>query len=187
MAELREVSLTDRIEASPVVATGHRWLCAQEDKPEAVESYFLMYPESRADPERASFGSVTDPVPPFSPGGGLIPVLLKMDDGRLACLTRTGAPHVGTGSEVSISFSEDRGASWSDYALVARGEPDDQLDYRDHSWARRPTARWWSCMASCSARWRHRGRTTPTRAPAARSTWRWCAPRTAAPPGRSRR
>ena len=129
----REVSLVDRIEAAPVVTTGRRWLCGKEDVAQSVEDYFLMYPECRSDPRRASYGSVTDPVPPFSRGGGLIPVLLKMDDDRLACLTRTGAPHIGTGSEISISFSSDRGVSWSDYRLVARGEPDDDLDYRDHS------------------------------------------------------
>ena len=133
MTELREVSLTDRIETAPVVTTGRRWPCGKEEIAQSVRDYFLLYPECRNDPLRASYGSVTDPVPPFSRGGGLIPVLLKMDDGRLACLTRTGAPHVGTGSEVSISFSSDRGASWSDYRLVARGEPDDDLDYRDHS------------------------------------------------------
>lgn len=129
----REVSLVDRIETAPVVITGRRWLCGREEVAQSVEDYFLMYPECRSDPRRASYGSVTDPVPPFSRGGGLIPVLLKMDDGRLACLTRTGAPHIGTGSEISISFSSDRGVSWSDYRLVARGEPDDDLDYRDHS------------------------------------------------------
>lgn len=129
----REVSLVDRIEAAPVVTTGRRWLCGKEDVAQSVEDYFVMYPECRSDPRRASYGSVTDPVPPFSRGGGLIPVLLKMDDGRLACLTRTGAPHIGTGSEISISLSSDRGVSWSDYRLVARGEPDDDLDYRDHS------------------------------------------------------
>ena len=47
MAELREVSLVDRIEAAPVVATGRRWLCGREDHPEHVESYFTMYPECR--------------------------------------------------------------------------------------------------------------------------------------------
>ena len=76
---------------------------------------------------------MTDPVPPFSRGGGLIPVLLLMDNGDLACLMRTGAPHIGTGSEVSIAFSRDRGVSWSDYRVVARGAADDNLDYRDHS------------------------------------------------------
>lgn len=129
----REVALTDRIETVPVVTTGHRWPCGKEEVASAVQDYFLFYPQCRSDPRRSSYGSVTEPVPPFSRGGGLIPVLLKMDDGRLACLTRTGAPHVGTGSEVSISFSSDRGASWSDYRLVARGEPDDDLDYRDHT------------------------------------------------------
>lgn len=88
----REVSLVDRIETAPVVITGRRWLCGREEVAQSVEDYFLMYPECRSDPRRASYGSVTDPVPPFSRGGGLIPVLLKMDDGRLACLTRTGAP-----------------------------------------------------------------------------------------------
>lgn len=133
MKELREVSLVDQIEVTPVVTTDRRWLCGRENVPESVEEYYLMFPESKSDPRRNSYGSVTAPVPPFSRGGGLIPVLLKMDNGQLACLTRTGAPHVGTGSEISISFSTDRGASWSDYRLIARGEADDQLDYRDHS------------------------------------------------------
>ena len=66
MTELRAASLVDRIEATPVVATGRRWLCGREDHPAHVESYFTMYPECRDDPERASYGSVTDPVPPFS-------------------------------------------------------------------------------------------------------------------------
>ena len=54
MVELREVSLVNGIETTPVVTTGRRWLCGREDDPQAVESYFLMYPESRDDPRRAS-------------------------------------------------------------------------------------------------------------------------------------
>jgi len=133
MSDLKEVSIVKNIETTGVVTTGKRWLCGKEDRPQSVKDYFLMYPECTTDPKRKSYGSITEPVPPFSPGGGLIPVLLKMDNGDLACLMRTGAPHIGTGSEVSISFSKDRGVTWSPYQLVARGVPNDDLDYRDHS------------------------------------------------------
>ena len=133
MSELRETSLVAKVETRPVLATGTRWLCGREDQPAAVAAYFGMFPECRSDPRRASYGSVTDPVPPFARGGGLIPVLLLLDNGDLACLMRTGAPHIGTDSEVSIALSRDRGASWSDYRVVARGEVGDNLDYRDHS------------------------------------------------------
>jgi hypothetical protein len=68
---------------------------------------------------------------PGSPGGGLFPVLVQLNDGGLAAVTRTGAPHVGSGGELSLSFSSDGGRTWSEPTVVARGDVEDDLDCRD--------------------------------------------------------
>ena len=122
----KEVSITDKIETCPVVTTGVRWATA--DEANQAESYFKSFPESKEDPLRNDFGSVDAFPPAFSRGGGLFPVLILMDDGRLCCAMRTGAPHVGSGGEISLSLSEDRGQNWSDYRVAVRGDPENDLD-----------------------------------------------------------
>ncbi len=101
-----EVWIGDRVEECPVLITGERWPARSEEP---------LNP------------------PPFSKGGGFFPVLLKMHDGNLACALRTGAPHVGSGGEVSICFSRDQGRSWSDYTVVARGDIRRNLDRGNHT------------------------------------------------------
>ncbi len=67
-------------------------------------------------------------------GGGLFPVLLLLDDGRLCCSTRTGSAHsTDASSEISLSFSDDRGRTWSDYRVVVKSRPEDNLDCRNQS------------------------------------------------------
>ncbi len=127
----QEISLTSRVETYPVVTTGKRWLHIREREEGGPENYFRMFPECRDDPRRNDFGSVKDFPAPFAKGGGFFPVLTLMNDGRLCCAVRTGAPHAGSGSEISVSFSEDRGKSWSDYRVVVRGDPGQKLDPRN--------------------------------------------------------
>ena len=126
---LQEISIIDKIETYPVVTTGYRWPSLRED--EGPEPYFKMFPECRDDPRRNDFGSVVEYPPPFAKGGGLFPVLVLMDDGRLCCSTRTAATHRLSASEISISFSEDKGKSWSDYQVVVKGDVDRQVDVRN--------------------------------------------------------
>ncbi len=101
-----EVHVESRVDMRPVVVTGERWHARSEGHPNP---------------------------PPFSHGGGFFPVLLCMDDGRLACAMRTGAPHVGCGGEISLSFSDDGGRSWSEYSPVVRGDLEGSVDRRNHS------------------------------------------------------
>ena len=122
----QEISITDKIETCPVVTTGVRW--STQDEANQAESYFKSFPESKEDPLRNDFGSVDAYPPAFSKGGGLFPVLLLMDDGRLCCATRTGSAHVGSGGEISLSFSEDRGSTWSDYLVAIQGDPEKDID-----------------------------------------------------------
>ena len=128
---IQEISITDRIETFPVVVTGERW--AKPREKEQAEDYYQRFPESKKDPLRNDYGNADNFPPPFAKGGGLFPVLLQMDDGRLCCAMRTGSPHVGSGGEVSLSFSEDRGRSWSDYRVAVRGDPQNDLDLRNQS------------------------------------------------------
>ena len=125
----RTISVTDGVERWPVVATGSRWPCVREDH--GPEPYFSLYPECRTDPRRNDFGSVRQWPPPFSPGGGLFPVLIVLHDGRLGCARRTGAPHAGSGSEISITFSADRGVTWSPYRVAVRSDPERRIDRRN--------------------------------------------------------
>ncbi len=131
---MQEISITDKIETFPVVASSTRWPCLREER--GPEPYFKMFPDSRNDPRRNQFGAVAAKPPPFARGGGLFPVLTLMADGRLCCATRTGASHAGSGgSEISVSFSDDRGQSWSDYSVVVSGDPDRGMDPRNPSLA----------------------------------------------------
>lgn len=126
---LKEISITKEVETYPVIATGSRWPSLREDK--GPKTYFEMFPEVRDDPDRNDFGNVTKYPQPFSRGGGLFPVLILMDDGGLACATRTGGTHRLCPAEISLSFSDDRGGSWSDYRVAVRGDIDRQIDVRN--------------------------------------------------------
>ncbi len=123
------VSLVDRIEAVPVVATGVRWSAMREGR--ASDDYFARFPECRTDPLRNDYGNARAFPEPFARGGGLFPVLLKMADGTLCCATRTGSRHAGSGGEISLSFSLDRGENWTDYRTAVRGDPDGDIDVRN--------------------------------------------------------
>ncbi len=123
------VSCVDRMETIPVVTTGTRWPTLHE--PTRADEYFERFPESKADPLRNDYGSVHTFPEPFAKGGGFFPVLLLMDDGSLCCASRTGSPHAGSGGEISLSFSKDKGTSWTAYRAVVRGDPERQLDLRN--------------------------------------------------------
>ena len=123
------ISISGRLATYPVLTTGARWPSLREDK--GPEPYFAMFPEVRGDPERNDFGSVTEYPPPFARGGGLFPVLALLDDGRLCCASRTGATHRLSPSEISLSFSGDRGRRWSDYRVAVRGDADREIDVRN--------------------------------------------------------
>ena len=126
---LKELSIINKLATWPVLTTGARWPSLREDK--GPEPYFTMFPEVRDDPDRNDFGSVTEYPPPFARGGGLFPVLALLDDGRLCCAFRTGATHRLCPSEISLSFSADRGTSWSDYRVAVRGDADREIDVRN--------------------------------------------------------
>ena len=126
---LKELSIINKLATWPVLTTGARWPSLREDK--GPEPYFTMFPEVRDDPDRNDFGSVTEYPPPFARGGGLFPVLALLDDGRLCCAFRTGATHRLCPSEISLSFSADRGTSWSDYRVAVRGDIDREIDVRN--------------------------------------------------------
>jgi hypothetical protein len=121
---VQEIPLSDRVERFPVVTTGRRWPSMDEIRGPAAE-VFKQYPQAAKDPRRSKLPPADFPEP-HARGGGMFPVLLLMDNGQLACVMRTGAPHVGSGSEISIAFSRDRGRTWSRYQVVVRsaGERD---------------------------------------------------------------
>lgn len=113
-----------------MLTTGYRWPSLREDK--GPEPYFRMFPEARDDPQRNDFGAAAvEHPPPFARGGGLFPVLALIDDGRLCCATRTGATHRLSASEISVSFSADRGVTWSDYRVAVRGDAGREIDVRN--------------------------------------------------------
>ena len=126
-----EIRRHEQIEAHPVVTTGHRWPCAHEIIYGADwrTRFFAQHPELTGDTRRRDLlMEATPPMPqPGSPGGGLFPVLVQLDDGDLAAVTRTGAPHVGSGGELSLSLSNDGGRTWSEPAVVASGNAEDDL------------------------------------------------------------
>ncbi len=129
--QIREICLKDRIEQIPVVQTGQRWPARHEIR--NPEILFQRFPQCREDPKRRHFGDSRELPPRFSKGGGFFPVLLRMHNGDLACVFRTGAIHVGSGGEISISFSKDRGKTWSDYQVIVRGDAEKDLDMRNVS------------------------------------------------------
>ncbi len=59
-------------------------------------------------------------------GQGYFPVVLRLDDGRIAVVLRGGARHVGIGGRLDMVFSEDEGKSWSRPSLVNDSPVDDR-------------------------------------------------------------
>jgi hypothetical protein len=55
--------------------------------------------------------------------GGMFPVLMRLQDGRLAAVVRGGAPHVGVGGLLNLVTSSD-GVAWSDLSLIVYMPPD---------------------------------------------------------------
>lgn len=123
------VSLVDHIEEIPVIATGTRWPTLREGR--ASDEHFLRFPQCKDDPLRKDYGNVRTFPEPFARGGGFFPVLLLMSDGKLCCASRTGSCHAGSGGEISLSFSSDKGRTWADYQTVVRGDPERNLDLRN--------------------------------------------------------
>ncbi len=97
----------------------------------ASDDYFARFPECGNDPLRNDYGNARAFPEPFARGGGFFPVLLKMTDGTLCCATRTGSRHAGSGGEISLSFSFDRGRQWTDYRTAVRGDPERNIDVRN--------------------------------------------------------
>jgi len=130
-----EIRPYNQIEVHPVVATGHHWPCAHEIiyGPNWRTVLFEEHPALSEDTRRRDL--LLEPTPPMpkpgSPGGGLFPVLVQLDGGSLAAVTRTGAPHVGSGGELSLSVSCDGGRMWSEPAVVVRGDVTADIDCRD--------------------------------------------------------
>jgi len=130
-----EVHLHPQVEAHPVVTTGHRWPCAHEIIYGANWRNQLLseHPELAEDARRHDLlQSSTPPMPePGTMGGGLFPVLAQLKEGGLAAVTRTGAPHIGSGGELSLSVSTNGGSTWSEPSVAARGDVANDLDCRD--------------------------------------------------------
>ena len=127
----REINLQSQIEEWPVVATGTRWPMLEGIRG-GLDRFLHNFPQVKSDPKRWPLGDAKYPAP-LSRGGGLFPVLQLLDNGELACVFRTGAPHRGSGSELSISFSKDQGRTWSDYQVIVRGDTRLSLDRRNPS------------------------------------------------------
>ena len=126
-----EVYRQQQIEAYPVVTTGRRWPCAHEILYGADwrNQFLSEHPGLAKDARRHDL--LLEPTPPMPepgvPGGGLFPVLVEIGDGGLAAITRTGAPHIGSGGELSLSLSDDGGCTWSEPAAVACGDLEEDL------------------------------------------------------------
>ena len=127
--EFEVVDLSGEMEVVPVVTTDRRWPVNREWSDPG--RFFRDFPQCRNDTQRSEIGTVREFPAPFSRGGGYFPVLQRLDDGRLACVLRTGAPHVGSGGEVSITFSNDGGRTWSDYMVMVRGDIETHCDPRN--------------------------------------------------------
>ena len=117
------IDLKDHISVYPIVKTGKRWPVRREGL-EIKGSFdvFEKYPQLKEDPRYSDYGSCPDnennPVV-GSFGGGFFPTLGKTPDGKLICAFRTGAAHRKTlGGQISITVSNDRGKTWSDYRVL---------------------------------------------------------------------
>ena len=118
---MRQISLRDKVEACAVVTTPQRW----GSQPEETQfDYFGLHPHLKDTPVLDEFGKGVCPKK-GDKGGGLFPVLCLLDDGRIGCVLRTGMYHEGPG-QLSITFSEDKGRTWTDYKVIA-----DPEGYRD--------------------------------------------------------
>ena len=125
---MKEIRLSDAIHVSLVTSSEKRWVAFQEAKHKSFEDFLPSYPSLKDNPlYRKKWGTGIHPQR-GARGGGLFPVLCLLRDGRLACVMRTGMYHVGPG-QISISFSEDKGKTWSPYAVVA--DSDGYQDKRD--------------------------------------------------------
>lgn len=59
-------------------------------------------------------------------GGGYFPVLIQLEDGRLAAVVRGGAPHLGKGGRLDWIESTDGGRTWSPPRTIVDSEWDDR-------------------------------------------------------------
>lgn len=57
---------------------------------------------------------------------GFFPVAIRMNDGRIACVLRGGAPHIGIGGRLDLIYSSDGGRTWSAPVTVVDSEWDDR-------------------------------------------------------------
>ncbi len=56
--------------------------------------------------------------------GGYFPVLINLQNGELAAVVRSGAPHLGVGGRLDLIKSKDGGKTWSKPKTVANLPPD---------------------------------------------------------------
>jgi len=125
---MKEINLFEKINAYLVVGSEKRWLTWQEQKEGSLENFFKRYPSLKDNPlYKEKWGKGISPKK-GAKGGGLFPVLCLLQDGRIGCVMRTGMNHVGPG-QLSISFSRDKGKTWTPYKIVA--EPEGYNDKRD--------------------------------------------------------
>lgn len=59
-------------------------------------------------------------------GGGYFPVLIKLNDGRIAAVVRGGAPHIGIKGRLDWIESSDSGRTWSEPKIIVDSEWDDR-------------------------------------------------------------
>ena len=59
-------------------------------------------------------------------GDGYFPVLIKLNDGRLAAVLRGGAPHIGRGGRLDWITSKDQGRTWTQPAVLVDTPEDDR-------------------------------------------------------------
>ena len=128
-----EIYLGDRIEAHPIIATEKHWIDVHVslDGPTSLTAA-SRFPIVKTIPKYAEYcaGKMLGIRPTVgSRGGGFFPVLVKLADGTLACVFRTGQVHVGNGGQLSLSLSPDRGRTWTPYTVVVSGNNDE--DFRD--------------------------------------------------------
>ncbi|MBD3173610.1 MAG: hypothetical protein GF320_00400 [Armatimonadia bacterium] len=59
-------------------------------------------------------------------GQGYFPVAIRLDDDRIACIMRGGAPHIGIGGRLDLIFSDTSGRSWTEPVTVVDSQWDDR-------------------------------------------------------------
>ena len=59
-------------------------------------------------------------------GDGYFPVLIKLNDGRLAAVLRGGAPHIGRGGRLDWITSKDQGRTWTQPTVLVDTPEDDR-------------------------------------------------------------